>query len=72
MTPPYRPEPCPKCGVSSECVDWCEVDTGVGLQTFDPEYRCPTHGVFAFKSTHDDADNFWYGLPAPVFQDDDR
>jgi len=72
MTPPYRPEPCPKCGESSECVDWCEVDIGVGLQTFDPEYRCPAHGVFAFKSAPLDAlTGFADRAPEPVFRDDE-
>ena len=39
---------CPKCAAPSPCIDWNEVDIGVGTQTFDHEYQCPTHGYFAF------------------------
>jgi len=39
---------CARCGQNSPCVDWNEVDIGVGIQTFDHEYACPTHGCFAF------------------------
>lgn len=39
---------CPKCGAESECIDWCEIDIGVGVQTFNHKYQCPTHGCFAF------------------------
>lgn len=39
---------CPRCNAASPCVDWNEVDIGVGVQTFDHEYQCPTHGDFAF------------------------
>jgi hypothetical protein len=43
--------PCPKCGERSPCVDHSEVDIGVGLQTWDHEYECPTHGGFSFVDT---------------------
>jgi hypothetical protein len=39
---------CPRCDQNSPCVDWCEVDNGVGVQTWDHEYQCPTHGRFTF------------------------
>ena len=51
---PRRPMPgcrsvaCPECGLAAPCVDHCEVDVGVGVQTFDHEYECPEHGAFAF------------------------
>ena len=45
-----NPVPCPKCGKISPCVDWCEVDIGVGVQTFDHEYECTEHGGFSFVS----------------------
>lgn len=40
--------PCPKCSSPSPLVDCCEVDIGVGIQTWDHEYECPTHGRFVF------------------------
>lgn len=40
--------PCPKCNESAPCVDHSEVDIGIGSQTFDHEYWCPTHGGFSF------------------------
>lgn len=39
---------CPKCGENAPCVDHSEVDIGVGIQTFDHEYWCPTHGGFVY------------------------
>lgn len=69
MKKPYKPEPCPKCGESSECVDWCEVDIGVGLQTFDPEYQCPAHGRFAFKL--DALIGYADRPPEPIFRDEE-
>jgi hypothetical protein len=46
--PPYSPERCLRCGAESPCVDWNEVDIGVGVQTFEPQFECPMHGRFAF------------------------
>jgi len=40
---------CPKCGAPAPCVDYSEVDIGVGVQTFDHEYQCPNCGNFAFR-----------------------
>lgn len=48
MKPSKPGEKCPKCDAESPCVDWCEVDIGVGTQTWNHEYECPTHGRFAF------------------------
>ena len=48
IRPPYGPERCLRCDTVSPCVDWNEVDIGVGIQTFEPQYECPTHGRFAF------------------------
>lgn len=45
---------CPKCGADCELVDWSEADIGVGIQTFDHEYRCPAHGGFAYVRTDDE------------------
>lgn len=42
---------CPKCGTSSPCVDHLEVDIGVGVQTGEHTYLCPTHGGFGYGST---------------------
>src|ERR1700682_3475709 len=53
---------CPKCGERSPCVDWNEVDIGVGSQVFYQEYNCPTHGNFAFV--------FRNYQSHPVFRDD--
>jgi hypothetical protein len=53
---------CPRCGAASPCVDWNEVDIGVGVQTFDHEYECPTHGCFAFAFEHHQT--------RPIFRDD--
>ena len=56
---------CPKCKAASPCVDWCEVNIGVGVQTWDHEYECPTHGCFGFvydENTH---------RSAAVFRDDE-
>lgn len=57
---------CPKCGAESPCVDWCEVDIGVGIQTFNHEYECPTHGRFAFVFEKDNPTR-----SKPIFQDDE-
>lgn len=46
MTP--HPSRCPFCGLPSACVDWQEVDNGVGVQQFEHEYECPAHGAFRF------------------------
>jgi hypothetical protein len=47
---PYRPSPtqCPVCEALCECKHWQEVDIGVGVQTFDYEYFCETHGYFCY------------------------
>lgn len=57
---------CPKCRAASPCVDWNEVDIGVGVQKFEHEYECPTHGRFAF--VHEPGALF--ASPAAIFQDD--
>lgn len=46
-SPPYSSIKCPICGAECPCVDWCEVDIGVGTQTFDPSWGCPQHGEIA-------------------------
>jgi hypothetical protein len=50
MTAPWKPSPdhCPRCDLESPCVDWVEVDIGVGVQTGDYQYECPQHGVYAW------------------------
>lgn len=55
---------CPKCGTDVPCVDYCEVDIGVGVQTWNHEYQCPAHGPFAFtynETTH---------RSEPIFRDE--
>jgi hypothetical protein len=59
------PTPCPKCGDKSPCVDFCEVDIGVGVQRWNHEYRCPTHGDFAFVQV---AGTY---RSQPIFRDDE-
>lgn len=51
MSAPYKPSSatCPRCGAESECVDWIEVDIGVGIQTGNHEYMCPEHGEFGWS-----------------------
>ncbi len=51
MKPPASPVPCPKCGAESPCTDWCEVDVGVGVQTWDHVHTCPTHGEFGWSQS---------------------
>jgi hypothetical protein len=59
------PDSCPKCGVTAPCVDWNEVDIGVGVQVFEAEYECPKHGCYAYVGTDKP------GSPmAPLFRDD--
>jgi hypothetical protein len=48
--PPVGPDKCSKCGAESPCVDWGEVDIGVGVQCFDYRYACPTHGEFGYPN----------------------
>jgi len=60
---------CPKCGAESPCVDHCEVDIGVGIQTFDHKYLCPEHGRFAFASSDD---RFNFDKKAVFLDEDDR
>lgn len=58
MKPPSRD--CPLCGQASECVDWVEVDIGVGTMVGNQEYLCPTHGewgerpLYASCTAHED------------------
>jgi hypothetical protein len=54
------PSECPKCRAPSPCTDWNEIDIGVGVQIFDEEYTCPTHGPFGFTREGE-----------PVFRDDE-
>lgn len=56
--------PCPKCSAPSPLVDYAEVDIGVGVQTFNHEYECPTHGCFAF--VYDEASH----RSKPIFRDE--
>ena len=63
-------EKCPRCGERAPCVDHCEVDNGVGIETWNHEYYCKTHGRFAF--VHDGPADFsspW--KTTVIFQDDD-
>ena len=55
--PPVSPDLCPKCGAESPCVDWNEVDIGVGVQSFDYRYTCPGHGEFSYPSAPYDVNN---------------
>ena len=45
-----RPLPtrCPFCHGPAPCIDWNEVDFGVGVQQFEFEFECSAHGVFAY------------------------
>jgi hypothetical protein len=45
---PYSDDRCPRCLAKSPCVDWNEVDIGVGVQSFEPQFQCPVHGRFAW------------------------
>lgn len=63
---------CPKCGETSPCVDHNEVDIGIGFQTFDHEYWCPTHGGFAFVDAPGVFANFGPGHQKVVFRDDEE
>lgn len=48
MKPPADPVSCLKCDALSPCVNWTDVDIGVGIQTFEHQFECPAHGRFAF------------------------
>jgi hypothetical protein len=64
--PPVSPDRCPKCKAESPCVDWNEVDIGVGVQAFDYRYACPTHGEFSYPNEPYDVNS-----PAKaIFQDE--
>lgn len=72
--PPPMPgcyaEKCPKCGERSPCVDHNEVDIGVGIQTWNHEFWCPTHGGFAFVEDPGVFANFGAGRTKVIFRDD--
>lgn len=69
-TAPYSDEHCPLCLAKSPCVDWQEVDIGVGTQTWNPEFQCPTHGLFAWAERT--VEQIAAGEPArAIFADDE-
>ena len=63
--PPTGPEPCPKCGAESHCVDWNEVDVGPGVMYFDYRYKCPVHGEYGYPNEPYDHEN----PPVAIFRD---
>ena len=64
---PYAPDECPRCHAVAPCVDWNEVDIGVGVQTFEPQYECPHHGRFAWAEQT--LEQIGAGIPArAIFQ----
>lgn len=60
-------ESCPKCKAQSPCVDHNEVDIGVGIQTFDHRFYCPTHGEFSFNASAS-----WDAPIVAIFRDDEE
>jgi hypothetical protein len=44
---------CPRCAVKAPCpcIDFDEVDVGIGCITGNHQYLCEVHGVFAFGSS---------------------
>jgi hypothetical protein len=69
--PPTSPEPCPKCGAESPCVDWNEVDVGPGVMYFDYRYRCPVHGEYAYPNEPFDHTDYFDQAKPPraIFRD---
>lgn len=64
-------EKCPRCGERSPCVDHCEVDIGIGFQTWNHEFHCSTHGGFAFVEEPGVFANFGAGTRKAVFRDEE-
>lgn len=61
-----RPAICPNCGGEAPCIDWVEVDIGIGVQVFDETYECSYCGAFALPVRVGRRDVVWRdALPLP-------
>jgi hypothetical protein len=47
------PCPWPGCTLPAELYDANYVDIGVGVQRFEEQWKCPSHGVFGHDSQHE-------------------